>query len=702
MAVCGFLVVAVLITFGRTLSQGFLNYDDSAFVYNQPHVFNGLSWSGVVWAFTEGPFGEWYPLAVLSHMLDCDLYGLRPAGHHLTNVLLHAASTVTLFLVLWRMTGELWPSALVAALFALHPLHVESVAWVAERRDVLSGLFFMLTLGAYGEYVRHPRSLGRYLAVVASFGLGLMSKSILVTLPPLLLLLDFWPLERFGRAQAGTVAEPRPPATPLWRIVLEKLPLFALAIATAVATMKTHARWSDPLTPLERLANAVVSCVAYLGQVFVPVGISPFYAHPAAGRPAWQVAASLALLLAITAAAVIGRRSYPYLFVGWFWYLGMLAPVLGIISVAAHARADRYTYLSQIGIYIALTWGASRLGASWPARRWVFGIGSALALTALSVCTWHQIGYWQNDTALWEHALACDPTNATAHYNLGNVLHFTDEGAAVAQYQKALEMSPNDRNIHRTIRAMAESCLGDIAARKGDLAEAIAHYEQASKSDSALAHMRLGVLLANQGKVGEAKVHFKQSVELQPDDAGIYCEMANALAQQGRTDEAIANLRKALEIDPNLGVAHVDLAILLAERDDSIDEAIIHRRRAIEINPNGASSYYHLARLLRRQGKTSEATKWDERGRIAGRRDAKTRTLRGTELAEQGKTAEAIAEFQMAVAATPDYAQAHCKLGDALASLGKLDGARLHYRRALEIDPNLAAAKQGLERLSNR
>ncbi len=377
-AICGLLVLAVVLVFGQTLGQEFVNYDDDIYVYAEPHVSGGLSWSGIAWAFTSGPRGDWCPLAMLSHMLDCQLYGLRPAGHHFTNVLLHAASTVLLFLVLWRMAGGLWPSAMVAALFGLHPLRVESVAWIAERRDVLSGLFFMLTLAAYVAYVRHGRSLARYLVVCAMLALGLLAKSILVTLPALLLLLDFWPLGRLGGAQHPTAPPALRPAQSAWRLVLEKLPLLALALAASFLTMTTHGmRPPNPLTFPERLASAAVSCVAYLGQLFVPVGLSVFYSFPEAGRPAWQVASAAMLLLGITLAVLIHRRSSPYFFVGWFWYVGTLLPVIELVPVGDHARADRYTYLSQIGIYIALVWGAVRLGATWPARRWVFGVGSA-------------------------------------------------------------------------------------------------------------------------------------------------------------------------------------------------------------------------------------------------------------------------------------------------------------------------------------
>jgi len=702
-AVCGLLVLAILILFGRTLQQGFSDYDDDIFVYNEPHISGGLSWSAIVWAFTKGPQGWWYPLSVVSHMLDCQLYGLHPAGHHLTNLLLHAASAVVLFLVLWRMTRGLWPSAMVAALFALHPLHVEPVAWVASRRDVLSGFFFVLALGAYGEYVRHPRSLWRYLAVVAFFALGLMAKSMLLTLPPLLLLLDYWPLGRFGRTQSYAVTPNAPPAPLPWRIVLEKLPLLALSIAMACTTMRTHDVRPDTMTLAERSANAAVSCVAYIGQLFVPMRLSVFYSHPEAGRPAWQVAAAAALLLAITVAAVIGRRSYPYFFVGWFWYIGMLVPVLGIVFVGPQSRADRYTYLSQIGLYIALVWGAMRLGASWPSRRWVFGISSALILVVLMACSWRQMDFWRNDRALWEHALACDPKNVKAHFMLGLVLEETDETSAAAQYRQALEMGPNEQNIYLWFRTQAHNGLGNIADRKGDYDAALDQYGQALKLDPSFqpAEINTGRILVTQGKLDEAMVHFQRSAELVPDDAIAVCCMAVAQAQQGKTDEAIANYRKTLQIDPQAGVARSNLATLLAECGD-VDGAIVQVRRLIETDPDAAIPYYQMAQMLRRQGKSSEAAGYDERGRQANRRYAETQNKRGTELAQQGQTNEAINQFQTAIAAAPDYAQAHCNLADALALQGNFDGAIAHYHRALEIDPSLSSAKQSLDKLSHR
>jgi protein O-mannosyl-transferase len=638
---------------------------------------------------------------MLSHMLDCQLYGLHPAGHHFTSIMLHAATSVALFLILWRMTTQLWPSALVAALFALHPLRVESVAWIAERRDVLSGFFFMLTLGAYDEFTRHPRSLRRYLTVAGLFVLGLLAKPMLVTLPPLLLLLDFWPLGRFGNVQSEAAeADLRPPQT-FRRLILEKLPLVALAVAAAGVTMHTHGKWHDPLTMPERLANAVVSQVAYLQEFFVPVGLSPYYAHPETGLPAWQVAAALVLLTAITGALWIFRRSCPYLLVGWLWYVGMLVPVLGLASVGGHAHADRYTYLSQIGLYIALIWGAAQLYLSRPVGRWVLGVGSGLILAALIVCSWRQLGYWQNDETLWVHALECDPKNVTAHYNLGLALEKIDESAAVEQYRRSAELDPHEKNIYSWTRAKAHDHLGKIADRHGDLAAAIAHYRQAVEADpdSALARMNLGDLLLENHDLDGAIVEFQRGVELSPDSAPAYCRLGYALSQKGKIDEAIADFHQAASIDPSSFNAHANLATFLAVRGD-LDEAILHFRRAIEISPHVVVPYQRLADLLRMQGKTGEAAVYDEQGKQAGRHFAETLSRQSAELIRQGKPGDAMAQLRAAIDAAPDYAPAHCGLGDALAAQGYIDQAIAEYRRALAIDPNLASAQQGLQRLA--
>ena len=416
-AVCGFLMLAVGLVFGQRVRHGFIEFDDSVFVYENPYITPGFTLSGLWWALTDGPYGEWGPLAVLSHMMDCQLYGLNPAGHYLTNVLLHAASSVLLFLVLLRMTGDLWPSAWVAAVFAIHPLHVESVAWLAERRDVLSGLFFMLTLGAYARYAERP-SPSRYLAVAGCLALGLMAKPILVTVPLVLLLLDYWPLDRF-RSAGGTNSHAASGSwlrrlSVGWRLVVEKIPLLALAAVSCGITLSTHATMQreaffEPLPLATRLANALVSYAAYLSQSFYPVNLALFYPHLGARLPIASVIGSFLLLATITLVAIYGWRRWPYLSVGWLWFLGMLVPVSGVVGAFPYARADRYTYLSQIGLSIALAWPVWRVyqsrqsfqAASW--RQWLLAVVSAAAVLLLAATAWRQTSCWCSDRGdlLW-------------------------------------------------------------------------------------------------------------------------------------------------------------------------------------------------------------------------------------------------------------------------------------------------------------
>jgi len=349
--VCLFLAAIIWVVFGQTLGHEFVNYDDDLYVYENPVVQKGLTWEGFRWALTYGQIGHWHPLTWLSHMLDCQLYGLQAGGHHLTNILLHTATAILLFLVLRQMTGFLWRSAFVAAVFAIHPLRVESVAWVAERKDVLSAFFFMLTLGAYVRYVRRPPSKIRYGVMILLYALGLLSKNMLVTMPFVLLLLDYWPLNRLSGFSPRV----------LLRRVAEKIPLFVLTVASCVtmALVPEKVPAGDSLSFALRMENAVVSYVTYLWQMIHPSGLACLYPNPANYLPLWQVAGALGLLLAISGVVFAFRKTHPYLVVGWLWYLGMLIPVIGMVQISYYAHADRYTYLPQIGLYLLLTWAAA-------------------------------------------------------------------------------------------------------------------------------------------------------------------------------------------------------------------------------------------------------------------------------------------------------------------------------------------------------
>jgi len=607
LAVCGFLILAVIAVFGQTIGHDFVNYDDDEYVYENRHVRGGLTGAGTAWAIATYHSFNWHPLTWLSHMLDCQLYDLRPGGHHLTNEFLHAAAAILLFLALRRMTGALWPSAWVAAVFAVHPLRVESVAWVAERKDVLSGLFFMLTLWLYARYVERPASWRRYLLVVASFVLGLTAKPILVTLPFVLLLLDYWPLGRLGPPQStgqeDETSLPRPDR-PLVRLVVEKIPLFVLAAASCMVTLAAQCdamRSLELVSPAGRITNAAVAYVTYLGKMFCPTGLAVPYLLPKGPPPVWEVVSAVTVILAISTAAFAARRKCPYLLFGWFWYLGTLAPVIGLVQVGDQAMADRYTYLTQIGLYTTIASGATHLAGCWPDLRWLFAAVSALIVAGLMVCAWQQTQRWRDSTTLFTHTLDCTSQNYIAHNNLGLALARRGEvDEAIVQYRKALEFEPD--------YVVAHINLGTALASHGRFDEAIAHCRRALEiqPDYVEAHNNLGNALAGCGRVDEAIGHYRKVLEVKPDDAVTHYNLGNAFADCGRVNEAIAHYRKALEIEPEYVGAHNNLGLALAGRGQ-VDEAIGHYRKALEIKPDDLVAHYNLGVALARRGEVDEA-----------------------------------------------------------------------------------------------
>jgi tetratricopeptide (TPR) repeat protein len=588
-AVCFFILVAVVLVFGQTVTHEFVNYDDDKYVYQQRSITGGLTARSLVWAFTTGEgrdWHPWYPLPWLSHMLDFDLYGFHAGGHHLTNVLLHIAVSILLFLVLWRMTGFLWRSAFVAVVFSIHPLRVESVAWVVERKDVLSGLFFMLTLGAYVRYSRLPFSFVRYLVLIVFYALGLMSKMMLVTVPFVMLLLDYWPLGRMAAWENRVSSFP-------WRLVMEKLPLLLMAAALSVATPFANI---DAIPMTHRVTNAIVSYLAYIGKFLYPVGLAVFYPHPGGDLPIWKVVLSALTLGGVSAAAFVWRRRFPYLFVGWFWYVGMMVPVIGLVQVGLHAMADRYTYLPQIGLSLFLAWGAAELTASWRRRRLVLGIVSASLILILTGLAWKQTTYWRNSETLWRHALDCTTDNFRAHYNLAVTLE--EQGyadAAMTHYRNAIRIKPDF--------AAPLNNLGMAMANLGQVDAAIDLYEKALKvePDYAEAHNNLGNVLAGCGRVNEAIAHFRTALEKKPDLAEAHINLGMALAGYGRNDEAIYHFQIALEIKPGYATVHNKLGTILMSTG-RIDEAIVHFQKALEIKPDYTEARENLNLALKQSG----------------------------------------------------------------------------------------------------
>jgi tetratricopeptide (TPR) repeat protein len=458
-------------------------------------------------------------------MLDCHFYGLKPAGHHLSNVVLHTVAVVLLFLVLFRLTGKLGRSALVAALFAIHPLHVESVAWIAERKDVLSGVFFMLTLSVYTYYVRAP-SAWRYGAVVFCYALGLMSKPMLVTLPFVLLLLDYWPLSRMR----GRRSEFR---HQLVKLTVEKIPLIAISAASSVVTLvaqRDSVGWTEQLPMWERINNAIVTYAIYLWQMFWPVKLVVFYLHPENRLTGWEITIALAVLLFITAIAVTLRKQRPYLIMGWLWYLGMLIPVIGLVQVGWQARADRYTYLPQIGLYIMVAWSAFDLTAWLRYQRAIVGGMAAVGLAALVWAASVQTSYWRNSETLWTHALAVTPSNDVAENNLGIVLlgqNRLDE--AITQFESALAL----------------------------------------RSENGAAHANLAKAFVQKGELDQAISHYYKYLEIEPENAETRNIFGTILLQKGRVAEAISQWQNALAVDPENGNAKSNLAWVLATCPDA-------------------------------------------------------------------------------------------------------------------------------------
>ncbi len=586
------LVLAIGLIYGQTLGFPLLEYDDNTFVYGNPHVTPGLTAGGFGWAFTDGPGGEWYPLAMLSHMLDCQVFGLNAWGHHLANVLIHAATSIALLLVLWRMTAEFWPSAFVAAVFAVHPQHVESVAWVAERKDVLSGLFFVLAIGAYLGYARRGRSLAWYSLVAVLFALGLLAKPMVVTLPALLLLLDFWPLARFGAASdtpEWTGAITRPGV--VW-LVLEKLPLLALSAGDSLMTVKTHASTGVSVALPVRLGNGAIACVAYISQFFWPVDLAAFYPISPGGPPTWKVAGALAIVAAISAPAVIWRRRCPYVFVGWFWYLGVLFPTLGVFTVAWFSMADRYMYLPSIGLTIALAWGGKRLAAGSAEGRWALGTGAGLAIAALMACAIWQTSFWRDDETLWRHALSCTTDNFKAEVGVADALMRRDLlDEALPYYRRAIE-HPLDYSVFNQ--------LGILLAKQGNLDEAVDLFRRAVKTEpnSFQPHVNLGLALAVTNQFDESQEEFRRALEIDPKGVNAHCGLALLLRREGRPDEARAEYERALELDPRNAAAHVDLASLLVQQGD-IPGAQSHFEAALAIDSNNRAARAGLERLPR-------------------------------------------------------------------------------------------------------
>jgi Flp pilus assembly protein TadD len=667
-AVAG-LAAAVLAVYGQVYRYDFVNYDDPKYVSENPVVLRGVTLAGAVWAFTTGEMGNWHPLTWLSHMLDVQLFGPAPGASHLVNVALHLLNTLLLFLVLQRTTRAPGPSLAVAALFGVHPLHVESVAWIAERKDVLSTFAWFLTLWMYSRYVE-ARSPRWYAASLACFAVGLTAKPMLVSLPFVLLLLDYWPLGRvawgavYASKPAGAVPTDAPAARrlrrrnppagairimsanaavvgrqalrPISALIWEKVPFLALAlIASALAyAMQRRSGATDQAGQIPiaiRLTNALVAYVTYVAKALWPADLAVLYPYDLA-VPAWQPVMAALLLTAASALALVMARRHPYALVGWLWYLGTLVPVIGLVQIGSQALADRYTYVPLVGIFLILAWGGRDL-----ARRWAMPARAMAALTTAAVAVyaavaWRQVQYWRNSATLFSHAAQVTRDNCIAHNNLGIALAWEGKiDAAAAEYREALRIKPDYADAHAN--------LGRVLARQSRRDDAVVQYRAA---------------LAETVRAGDP--HGRDLAY------AVHGDLGRALAELGRRDEALAELSEAVRLRPESIEAHTNLGNALRDAGQ-FSSAIEQYRQAVALDPERPEAVYNL----------------------------------GTVLAQSGQLTEAIEQLTRALRLKPDYAEAHNNLGNALLQSGRRDEAIVHYREAVRLKPDYQQAQRALQ-----
>ncbi len=611
------LILSGWIAYWDLPNHNFLNYDDQLFVTDNSYVQQGITSKGLAWAFTSTKY-NWHPLTWISHMADYQVYGLDPVGHHNTNLILHLLNTVLLFYFFLQATGDLGRSAFVAALFALHPLHVESVAWVAERRDMLSGLFWMLTLIAYGRYAKVKTYGMSYVLVMGFFLCGLMSKPMMVTLPFVLLLLDYWPLKRWG--------------TDSWRLLfLEKCPLFFLAgVGSAIAFISQHQ--GNAVVSLEkmslalRLSHVPLAYVEYLAKAFFPRGLAILYPYPAV-LPLWEVVGAIFILGMLSVGFWRARASAPYLIVGWLWFLGTLVPVIGFVQIGSQAIADRYTYIPLIGIFLMISWGAEQCFRYWYFSKTSNVLLAGMVVVVLICCTQYQMKFWRNTFTLFDHALAVTQNNSLAH----RVLAIT-------------------------------------FAQQGNISEAMYHYQQeiAMHPKALQPRLQMAHLLAKQGKTAEAMQSYQEVLSLRPDYGPAHNGLGLLLAQQGKTKEALHHYALAVNSGEENAEAHNNWAnVLIGE--GKIAEAMAQYAQALRINPEMADAYYNIGNALMGQGRDLESIHYYEQAIFFAPKDPDARNNLGNVLSRLGRRQEALECYRLALEICPGHKQAQKNWNDLIA-----------------------------------
>jgi protein O-mannosyl-transferase len=662
LAIGAALVIITLAAFWGVRSASFVRMDDDIYVTENARVQSGLSWDNAKWAFSTNYFGFYYPLTWLSHMLDCQLYGTAAKGHHTTSLILHVFNVLLLFMVLARMSGAVWRSCAAAALFALHPLHVESVAWVAERKDVLSTFFWFLCLLAYVSYVKKP-SLAKYGLVFSSFLLGLLAKPMLLTLPFTLLLLDYWPLRRWqpsGLEIADQQEGKRAGETlSLKQLIWEKLPLFALVPVFSLITFSAqmHANAVAAVSPGQRAANALLSYVGYLRKMLFPFDLAAYYPLPLNGVSIGLAALCGALLVSVTAAVLYFGKRRGYLIVGWLWYLGTLVPVIGLVQVGSQAMADRYTYVSLVGVFMIIAWGAAEIAGRNQWGRKIMITAFVAVLLLLAGLTRIQVSYWADNVTLFQRALSVTTNNWFVQYNLGLVLY-----------------------------------------QQGKTDEASSHFVEALriKPDYGNAHNNLGLALRQQGKTEEAAYHFREAVRIDPRRAEAYFNLGNLFAEKGQNAEAIENYETALRIKPDLVHIQSNMGQLFMTMN-RLPEAIEHYKEAVKSEPDFFDARCNLGTAFMRTGQLEAAIEQYQQAVRIDPRSAQALNNLGLALDQMGRVSEAIDWFKEAVKVAPESADAYINLGIAMWKRNNFAEAVDYFRQAVKVAPDSKLARSDLE-----
>ena len=717
-----FLTAATLLAFWQVNRCDFVDFDDPSYVTENFHIRHGITTEAIRWAFTTGYSSNWHPVTWISHMLDVELFGLKPRWHHLTNLLFHIANTLLLFFVFHRMTKATWKSAFVAALFALHPLHVESVAWVAERKDVLSTFFWMLTMGAYLRYVEHPR-LSSWLAVFAFLALGLMSKPMLVTLPFVLLLLDYWPLRRFeqktpareipaeinkpasaskrkgkssGKRQVQAMVQDAKPADRRYQwalvrpLLTEKMPLFALAALSSIVTFIVQQKGGsvaslEVIPPGTRIANAFVSYIIYIGKTIWPDNLAVLYLHPG-WRPLWLVLGVVFLLIAVTLIVIREAKRFPYLATGWLWFAVTLVPVIGIVQVGRQAMADRYTYVPLIGLFIMAAWGIPELLKNWRYRKEALTALSALIFPCLFIFTWTQVGYWRSNITLFSHALEATSDNYVIQENRGVAYaKLGNYGRAIEDYDRAIEINPQCADAYYN--------RGAAYAKLGNYRRAIEDYDRAIEIDPecALSHVYRGAAYLELANPGQALSDYDRAIEIDPANPDGYANRGAAYDKLGNYRQAVSDFDRAIEINPEYAWAYNGRGASYAKLGNH-SQAISDYDKAIEIKPEYAEAHCNRGVLYQGLGNHRQAIEDYSRAIEIKSDYVDAYANRGVAYGLLGNNRQAISDYDKAIEIDPKYVKAYYNRGVAYGELGDQSKAISDYDMAIRMNHEYAEA----------